>query len=378
MRSKVGRSRASLTSVAASADLKVSRVSTPISVAADRESSASLVEMRSSARRRSEMNSRIRCSMNRALSREGHIGRLEDVLVAVAADRKEAAVFKTEQPVEGAAADEVRLLKLPAERARGGLLVLLHRARDVRHVPHEVQHADRPLRAPEPQHHLVGEALTERLHRHLAGVEEVRHRLGHDRPEEVPGRRVNVVEVPAPGRGDPELGVLTEGAGDAATALDQDRSRGPELGQPDAGTGKPQLPELGQGSPVHRTRPAYGAGTSARTLSRAPRTRSRSFSCFTSMVRVDSTSSRSSASALRITSDRAQSRLSDTDGALRSSRPRILLTTATTARASRSGISGTLSRMIASSSSGGGKSMKRCRHRRLSPSDSSRALLDVS
>src|SRR5262245_27864959 len=179
MRSKVGRSRASLTSVAASADLNVSRVSTPISVAADRESSASLVEMRSSARRRSLMNSRIRFSMNRALLREGHGGGLENVLVAVAGDRKEAAVLQTEQPVEGAAADEVRLPELPAERAGGDLLVMLHRACDVGHVTHEMQHAYRPLRAPEPEHHLVGETLAEGLHRHLAGMQEVRHRLGH-------------------------------------------------------------------------------------------------------------------------------------------------------------------------------------------------------
>ena len=34
--------------------------------------------------------------------------------------------------------------------------------------------------------------------------------------------------------------------------------------------------------------------------------------------------------------------------------------------------------MISSSSAGAGKSMKRCRHRRLSPSDSSRALFEVS
>lgn len=63
MRSKVGRSRASFTRVAASADLKVSRVSTPISVEAESASMASLVEMRSSARRRSLMNSRMRWSI---------------------------------------------------------------------------------------------------------------------------------------------------------------------------------------------------------------------------------------------------------------------------------------------------------------------------
>src|SRR5215475_8678643 len=59
MRSKVSRSRASFTSVAASEDLKVSRSSRPTSLLADSASRASAVEMRSSARRRSPMNSRI-------------------------------------------------------------------------------------------------------------------------------------------------------------------------------------------------------------------------------------------------------------------------------------------------------------------------------
>ena len=63
---------------------------------------------------------------------------------------------------------------------------------------------------------------------------------------------------------------------------------------------------------------------------------------------------------------------------MRSSIPRIFCTAATTARASRSGISGTFSRMMSSSSPGAGKSMKRCRQRRLRPSESSRALLEVS
>src|SRR6266446_4600208 len=116
----------------------------------------------------------------------------------------------------------------------------------------------------------------------------------------------------------------------------------------------------------------------ARTLSSALLTRSRSFSYFTSIVRVDSTSAGSSACALRMTSERAQSSDSETDGGLRSSSARIFCTAATTAAASFAGISGTLSRMISSSSAGAGKSMKRCRHRRLSPSDSSRALFDVS
>src|SRR2546422_518165 len=96
------------------------------------------------------------------------------------------------------------------------------------------------------------------------------------------------------------------------------------------------------------------------------------------MVSVDSTSSGASSCAFRITSERAQSSDSETDGSFRRSMARIFWTAATTARASRSGISGTLSRMIASSSAGVGKSMNRCRHRRLRPSESSRALLDVS
>src|ERR1700741_394724 len=59
MRLKVARSRDSLTRVVASALLKVSRSSRPISVEAESASRASLGEMRISARRRSPMNSRI-------------------------------------------------------------------------------------------------------------------------------------------------------------------------------------------------------------------------------------------------------------------------------------------------------------------------------
>ncbi len=96
------------------------------------------------------------------------------------------------------------------------------------------------------------------------------------------------------------------------------------------------------------------------------------------MVRVDSTRAASSCLALRITSERAQSSDSETEGGLRSSSVRIFCTAATTARARRSGISGTLSRMISSSSAGAGKSMNRCRQRRLSASPRSRVEFDVS
>ena len=78
-----------------------------------------------------------------------------------------------------------------------------------------------------------------------------------------------------------------------------------------------------------------------------------------------------------MTSARAQSRLSEIDGAFRSSIPRIRWTAVTTCPARRSETSGTFSRMMASSSSAAGKSMKRWRHRRFSPSVSSRALFDV-
>src|SRR5438445_10764825 len=63
MRSKVARSRDSLTRVAASVDLNVSRSVRPTSALAASASSASDVEIRSSARRKSPMNSRIRSSI---------------------------------------------------------------------------------------------------------------------------------------------------------------------------------------------------------------------------------------------------------------------------------------------------------------------------
>src|SRR6185503_19915812 len=63
IRSNVSRSRASFTSVAASVDLNVSRSTRPTSALADSASSASDVEIRSSARRRSPMNSRMRSSI---------------------------------------------------------------------------------------------------------------------------------------------------------------------------------------------------------------------------------------------------------------------------------------------------------------------------
>src|SRR5204863_2618065 len=63
MRSKVARSRDSLTRVAASVALSVSRAVRPTSALAASASSASEGEMRSSARRRSPMNSRILSSI---------------------------------------------------------------------------------------------------------------------------------------------------------------------------------------------------------------------------------------------------------------------------------------------------------------------------
>src|SRR2546427_2522151 len=66
-RSKVGWSRNSLISVAASVDLNVSRSERPTSALAARASSASEGEMRISARRRSPMNSRIRSSIRFAV-----------------------------------------------------------------------------------------------------------------------------------------------------------------------------------------------------------------------------------------------------------------------------------------------------------------------
>src|SRR2546422_3211573 len=78
MRSKVARSRDSLTRVAASVALNVSRSARPTSALAASASSASEGEMRISARRRSPMNSRIRWS--RTLLREHLVERALDAL----------------------------------------------------------------------------------------------------------------------------------------------------------------------------------------------------------------------------------------------------------------------------------------------------------
>src|SRR5215468_7743459 len=300
-RSKVGRSRDSLTSVAASADLKVSRCSRPISDDAASASMASLGEMRNSARRRSPMNSRIRWSIKfwggappaapppdpptrprsalprRACpecwassrkgappaapppapptrprgvwtsSREGDPRGFEHVLALLPRDGTEAPILEAEEAVEGAGGDEVSHLELPAELARRRLLVALHQLCHIRRVAHEMEHAHRPFRAPQPQHDLVGRILARGLHRHFAGLEEMRDRLGHGRPEEGLRPRMRVVEVPPPGRVDPELGVLAQGGGDAAAALDEHGPARPQLRQPDARTRKPQLAELAQG-----------------------------------------------------------------------------------------------------------------------------------
>src|SRR5215471_8897532 len=266
-RSKVGRSRDSLTSVAASADLKVSRCSRPISDDAASASMASLGEMRNSARRRSPMNSRIRwsikfwggappaapppdprpCPSRWPSSQEGDPGRLEDVLTLVTGDGAQPTVLEAEEPVERSGRDEVRHLELPAELAGGSLLVALYELCHVGHVTHEVEHAHRPFRATESQHDLVGGVLPRSLHRHLAGLEEMRHGLGYGRAEEGLRPGIRVVEVPAARGIDPQLRVLAESGGDAAPALDEHGPAGPQLRQPDARTRKPQLAELAQG-----------------------------------------------------------------------------------------------------------------------------------
>src|SRR5437762_756477 len=87
MRSNVASSRASFTSVAASAALNVSRFSRPSSAVAASASIASDGEMRTSARRRSPMNSRIRSSTGSGLGQvrehlvEGALHALEVLLV---------------------------------------------------------------------------------------------------------------------------------------------------------------------------------------------------------------------------------------------------------------------------------------------------------
>ena len=158
------------------------------------------------------------------------------------------------QAVERALGDQVRHLELPPERAGRRVLVALHRARHVGHVADQVEHPHRALGAPQAEHDLVGEPLAEGLDGHLPGVQEMRHRLRHRGEEEVAGRRVHVVEVPAPRRGDPELGVLAERARDAAAPFDEHGPRGPQLRQPDARAREPELAKLGEAGRV----PAHG------------------------------------------------------------------------------------------------------------------------
>src|SRR5262245_61853077 len=261
-RSNVGRSRDSLTSVLASADLKVSRSSRPISADAARASRASLGEMRTSARLRSPMNSRIRWStrVTSAVARplgpgawpvwwpgspgEDHRGELEDLLVPLSRDRMQSTVLQPNQPVKGAVSDHVRHLALPPEDARGELLVPLERSRRVGHVPDEMQHAHGAFRAAKAEHDLIAHALAHGLHIHLARVQQMGHRLRHRDPEEISRRRMDVVEVPGAGGRDPELGVLPERTRDAAAALDEDRAGGPELRQSNPRARKPELAEL--------------------------------------------------------------------------------------------------------------------------------------
>src|SRR5207247_670450 len=211
--------------------------------------------------------------------------------------------------------------ELPPERSGWQVLVDLAAVRDVGHVTDQVQHAHGPLGGAQAEHDLVAGALAERLDGHLARVQEVRHGLRHGGEEEVTRARIDVVEVPAAGREQPDLRVLPEDPRDAAATLDVRGTGGPELWQPKPRRRKPELLELREGLPVHLTPGTQR--TSASTLSSAPFTRSRSFSYFTSIVRVDSTSAGSSCSAFRMTSDRAQSIDSETDGGLRSSMARI-------------------------------------------------------
>src|SRR5438445_1126369 len=220
---------------------------------------------------------------------------------------------------------------------------------------------------------LVDETIQQLLHARVLGAEGFLDPLAE-------GLEVEEIEVEDAVEGRQVARFLDEGGGQRGLErlavgqadLRAGRERVERLRGRDAQLGPAQVADELEDSLVHVT--PYGA----RTLSSAPLTRSRSFSYFTSIVSVDSTSAGSSACALRMTSERAQSSDSDTEGGLRSSSARIFCTAATTAEASLAGISGTLSRMISSSSAGAGKSMKRCRQRRLSPSDSSRALFDVS
>src|SRR5260370_30230495 len=125
-------------------------------------------------------------------------GGLEDVLATVAGDRIQAAVLQADEAVERALRDQVGHRELPAEGARGRVLVPLLRAGDVGDVAHQVQHAHRTLAAAQTEDYLVGESLAEGLHRHLAGVQQVRHGLRHRDAVEVPRRRVDVREVQEP------------------------------------------------------------------------------------------------------------------------------------------------------------------------------------
>src|SRR2546426_6522464 len=248
-RSKVGKSRDSFTSVLASAALKVSRSSRPISPEAARASMASLGEMRISARLRSPMNSRIRWS--KVLPGEGHPGGLEDVLTGVAADRVEPSVLEADETVEGALGDQVGHLELPAQRTRRDVLIALDRARDIGDIPHEMEHPHRPLGAAQAEDDLVAQSLAHGLHRHLPRVEQVRDRLGHGDAEEVAGCRVDVVEVPGTAGPDPELRVLPQRGRDAPAALDEHGARVAQLPQAEPRTREPQLPKLAQLLPIH-------------------------------------------------------------------------------------------------------------------------------
>src|SRR6267143_1485389 len=217
-------------------------------------------------------------------------------------------------------------------------------------------------------HQLVEHVLDPRILRAERLLETFAERLEIEEVEveEAIERRL-IAELLDQGRGERRLERLAVGQADLGARGERvERLRGR-----DADLGPPEIADELEDALVHLDQ-------SASTLSSEPLTRSRSFSCLTSIVRVDSTMPGSSSRAFRITSERAQSSDSETEGSLRRSIARIFWTAATTARASCSETSGTLSRMICSSSAGAGKSMKRCKHRRLSPSESSRALFEVS
>src|SRR4029450_12944001 len=179
-------------------------------------------------------------------SGEGDPGRFEHVFAALASDGTEAAVLETQEAMKGARGNEVGHLELPAELAGRGLLVTLRDARDVRRVPHQMQDAHRPFRAAQAEDHLVGRILPRGLYRHLAGLEQMGNGVGHGRAEELAGRGMRVVEVPAARRVYPELRVLPEGGGNAAAPFDEYRTARSELGQAEARAGEPQRSELAQ------------------------------------------------------------------------------------------------------------------------------------